>query len=238
METNKESNRVDVLMEEIENEEPVSRDFPYEKLITELERVESELRRVPIIVRDLTQQHKVSARYKEMHEKFVSEEMGKVCDRLRDLGSRFRTTQMLEAEITGTVRERDIETSDEWHEYVETMERDGAIIARLCQLLNVNPLQVTSAVKESMKAAENKEEKPEGGLSKGNDKSKEWKVRTKLYNQNRSVQADQEKDFYSRGGQTKPSEVEGVLKTEVKRDGSTVLKQDIGPESAQGSSLG
>ncbi|KAK6026331.1 zinc knuckle, partial [Ostertagia ostertagi] len=52
----------------------------------------------------------------------------------------------LTSSIKKTMEERGIESEVDWEEYIATMERDGEIVSKLCDLLKVNPLQINDCV--------------------------------------------------------------------------------------------
>ncbi|KHJ90617.1 hypothetical protein OESDEN_09537 [Oesophagostomum dentatum] len=53
-----------------------------------------------------------------------------------------------------TLQERGVKEKDDWREYLETMERDGDIVAKLSDILNISVLHTVA--KELTKEAENK----------------------------------------------------------------------------------
>lgn len=57
-------------------------------------------------------------------------------------------------EMRPSLATRGIEFTDDWHEYVQTMERDGDIIAELYHELNADTMQLVSKVRKQKCAAE------------------------------------------------------------------------------------
>ncbi|VDL67098.1 unnamed protein product [Nippostrongylus brasiliensis] len=54
-----------------------------------------------------------------------------------------------------TLRHRGIDSGEEWHSYISTMERNGEIVAEICEMLNADVLQVKdeiAALREAVNA--------------------------------------------------------------------------------------
>ncbi|KAK6053370.1 hypothetical protein COOONC_09125 [Cooperia oncophora] len=128
-----------------ESRTPVS--FPHVNMSYEFEELNKCVEGIPAIMTELMAEHKISARYKEKYERSLRQELEKVSKKLEDLVRRCSLSRILGKEIAEVVTIRGIESSEDWEEYVETTERDGNILAQLCDELNVNPLQVVSTVK-------------------------------------------------------------------------------------------
>ncbi|XGW04098.1 hypothetical protein V3C99_015331, partial [Haemonchus contortus] len=54
--------------------------------------------------------------------------------------------------------QRGIESCEEWHEYINTMERDGEVLAGICEMLNTDVLQVKRNVASLQREAGRKDE--------------------------------------------------------------------------------
>ncbi|KAK5975507.1 hypothetical protein GCK32_005971 [Trichostrongylus colubriformis] len=54
----------------------------------------------------------------------------------------------LEQEIIKIVRQKGIESREDWSEYIGTMERDGEVLTEICDLLNTDVLQVKRKIAE------------------------------------------------------------------------------------------
>ncbi|VDP19395.1 unnamed protein product, partial [Heligmosomoides polygyrus] len=133
---------------------PVSTDQPlYAALARDIKEIVDKIRQVPVMMADQLREHKISARYKEKHEEVLSSEIEVICEGLENLRKRCFATEVFGQEIWRTLATRGIETIADWHDYVQTMERDGGIIAELCDELNVDALQLVPKVKEHKCAA-------------------------------------------------------------------------------------
>ncbi|RCN29071.1 hypothetical protein ANCCAN_25172 [Ancylostoma caninum] len=55
--------------------------------------------------------------------------------------------------IAETLAQRGIDSELEWREYVRTMERDGEIVADICESLNIDALQIKDVVSEPQRRA-------------------------------------------------------------------------------------
>ncbi|KHJ94200.1 hypothetical protein OESDEN_05874 [Oesophagostomum dentatum] len=53
-----------------------------------------------------------------------------------------RLTRLLDSGIVCSLQKRGVKEKDEWREYLETMERNGDIVAKLSNILNVSVLQI------------------------------------------------------------------------------------------------
>ncbi|KAK6024418.1 zinc knuckle [Ostertagia ostertagi] len=64
----------------------------------------------------------------------------------------------LENEVSKVLAQRGIETCEEWDEYIKTMERDGEVLAGICEMLNTDVLQVKKHVASLQLEAVRKDE--------------------------------------------------------------------------------
>ncbi|KAK6024963.1 zinc knuckle [Ostertagia ostertagi] len=59
-----------------------------------------------------------------------------------------KTTLVIQERICEVLDERGIDSEDEWDRYIATMEKDGEVLATVCDILNSNTLQVVSAARD------------------------------------------------------------------------------------------
>nr|CDJ85444.1 unnamed protein product [Haemonchus contortus] len=87
-----------------------------------------------------------------MHDESPSGAIELVCDKIGTLIGCGGVTRLLDTEIGETPRVRGIESKEDWQEYIETVERNGNILEKLCDELNVDALHLVATVKSLKKS--------------------------------------------------------------------------------------
>ncbi|EYC38556.1 hypothetical protein Y032_0710g1730 [Ancylostoma ceylanicum] len=71
-----------------------------------------------------------------------------------------------------TLEQRGIDSEQEWGQYIATVEKDGELVAQLCDILNTDVLQIVNVVKQMKQKADGMEadnhqerDRPHGGQS-------------------------------------------------------------------------
>ncbi|KAK6025952.1 zinc knuckle [Ostertagia ostertagi] len=77
--------------------------------------------------------------------------------------SKYRDDLM--TDISMTLVSRGIESRDDWRDYIETMERDGEVLADICDILNTDVLQVKKEVEKLQAVVKSKEALDKGGAN-------------------------------------------------------------------------
>ncbi|RCN35876.1 hypothetical protein ANCCAN_18249, partial [Ancylostoma caninum] len=131
--------------EEVQQVEPVSHSL---REVTEMLRGISE-----VISREIAE-HKISSRYKERHFETLKREIDVVCSKVERLEVNCRMTRVLHEKLFESLNDRGIESKEDWAQYMSTIERDGEMLAELCDILGTDMLQIMDAVKDIKAKAE------------------------------------------------------------------------------------
>ncbi|EYB99735.1 hypothetical protein Y032_0120g912 [Ancylostoma ceylanicum] len=154
--------------EEVQHVNPVSQSestFPDRTITTELEGIVEMLREVPGAIGREMADHKISSRYKEKHFESLKREIDVVCSKVERLKANCQLTRVLHGELFKVLSERGIESEEDWAQYVSTIERDGDMLAELCDILNTDMLQIVDVVKDTKARAESCEAGRNGNVA-------------------------------------------------------------------------
>ncbi|RCN30979.1 hypothetical protein ANCCAN_23243, partial [Ancylostoma caninum] len=94
------------------------------------------LRGIPEVISREIAEHKISSRYKERHFETLKREIDVVCSKV----------ERLEGELSSDKKD--------WAQYMNTIERDGEMLAELCDILGTDMLQIMDVVKDIKAKAE------------------------------------------------------------------------------------
>ncbi|EYC16539.1 hypothetical protein Y032_0033g2710 [Ancylostoma ceylanicum] len=143
--------------EEVQHVNPVSQSestFPDMTITAELGEIVDVLREVPEAISRGMADHKISSRYKEKHFENLKREIDVVCSKVERLKANCQLTRVLHGKLFKVLSERGIESEEDWAQYVRTLERDGDMLAELCDILNTDMLQIVDVVKDTKARAE------------------------------------------------------------------------------------
>ncbi|WKY00518.1 hypothetical protein Q1695_014952 [Nippostrongylus brasiliensis] len=125
-----------------------NRNFPFETLIEGLQGVITMLSRLPDTVAEELSQHRVSARYKEKHGETLKRELMEAREAHEHLLTKCSLTETLCSNVVQHLNRKSIGSTEDWEQYVQTVECGEEILSQLSTILNVEALQVVKAVKE------------------------------------------------------------------------------------------
>ncbi|KHJ96328.1 zinc knuckle [Oesophagostomum dentatum] len=120
--------------------------FPDSVLESELRGILELVEAIPGELKYKMEDHRVSARYKEKHNEWVSSMLEEMGVKIKRLMHNSKAIRVLHGSIAKILEERFIETEQEWEQYICTMERDGEVLPQLCNLLNTDMLQIVNVV--------------------------------------------------------------------------------------------
>ncbi|EYC41411.1 hypothetical protein Y032_0569g65 [Ancylostoma ceylanicum] len=161
----------DVDMREISDEEDAqvrsvstSRiSFPDSLMSKELEVIGEILQSIPESISVEVGDHKVSARYKEKLNESLSKRIGELVQRVSSLKENCKVVRILHGSVANALQQRGIDSEQEWEQYLATIERDGELLAEICEILNTDVLQIVKVVRQVKHKADAYDEEEENG---------------------------------------------------------------------------
>ncbi|RCN29300.1 hypothetical protein ANCCAN_24945, partial [Ancylostoma caninum] len=106
------------------------------------------LRGIPEVISKEIAEHKISSRYKERHFETLKREIDVVCSKVEKLEANCRVRRVLHEKLFESLNDRGIDSKEDWAQYMSTIERDGEMLAELCDILGTDMLQIMDVVKD------------------------------------------------------------------------------------------
>uniref|UniRef100_A0A7I4YVL6 Biogenesis of lysosome-related organelles complex 1 subunit 1 n=1 Tax=Haemonchus contortus TaxID=6289 RepID=A0A7I4YVL6_HAECO len=107
----------------------------------------------PKIKGDL-EEARIAPKYRLMNDRSVEQQVQNACETLETLERGMKSYLTFGKELTDSSQKRGIESLEDWHDFLKVVERDGDLLAEICNMLNTDVLQVRDVVGEIQKLQE------------------------------------------------------------------------------------
>nr|CDJ81915.1 Zinc finger domain containing protein [Haemonchus contortus] len=123
-------------------------EFAVENLSEVLDEVIEEIRQGPVrIEKDLTEA-RIAGKYRAQLMRVWDIQAEQACDMLKDVKARARGYKLFGSELFRELQEKGIESMDDWNEYARVTERDGEILAEICDMFQTDVAHIRGVLKE------------------------------------------------------------------------------------------
>ncbi|XGW19755.1 hypothetical protein V3C99_003527, partial [Haemonchus contortus] len=141
-------------------------EFGVESLSEVLDKVVEEIRQGPVrIEKDLTEA-RVAGKYRTQLMRVWEIQAEQACNMLKDVKARARGYKLFGSELFRELQEKGIESMDDWNEYARVTERDGELLAEICDMFQTDVAHIRGVLKELPRNVQRRRVEP------GNDEEK------------------------------------------------------------------